>query len=307
MSSYAFGVLIALLVPLSHGLANILDSDFANRHFRSLSVLIFFCQLTKLALLPVIILISPPSFIDAPMGLIVLVIALVEVLYQYPYYQALRHADTSIVTSLFSLGKITVPFVAFFSVGEHLSLLQYAGFFATIVSGAVLTLDVRKSKMNRAFVLMIAVSISLEMQLVLYKYAFEHGGTWGTIAVWSTLFEVLIASMFMLSPRNQIEFVSATKKLKHMGPRFLLTQLMSWIGEQATSYALFLIPVTVCVGIADIQSLAVLSFAALLKHKYPELFHEDIERSNVWQKVLLLSLTAVGTALIIAGGGNHFR
>ena len=301
MSPYAYGILTAFAVPLCHGLANILDSGFANRDFRRIGVLIFFVQLTNFLLIPVVAWLSHPTGINLRISLVLLLISIVEVFYQFLYYRALQHADTSIVSSLFSLGKIAIPLMAFFLVGERLSHVQYAGFLITILAGTFLTLDLKQWRINKAFLLMLAVSVGLGFQSVLYKYAFEIGATWGTVAVWSACFEFGIASLFMVSRENRIELSDSSKALRNTGPRLLLMQGLTWIGSQLSTYALFLIPVTVAEGVENTQPIFVLLYAILLKRKFPDSFRENVRASSVGPKVLLFSVIIVGTVLITLG------
>src|SRR5206468_147478 len=102
-------------------------------------------------------------------------IALIEVVYQFPYYWSFRKTDTSIVTSLFSFGKILVPFLAFFVVKERLSVHQYIAYFGITVCATLLAFDPKKFRLNRAAWLMLGVSAILSVQTVLYKYAFDQG------------------------------------------------------------------------------------------------------------------------------------
>ena len=54
-----------------------------------------------------------------------LLVSLIDTFYQIPYYYAVKHVDTSIMAALFSIGKIIVPILAYFVVGEHLTSSQY--------------------------------------------------------------------------------------------------------------------------------------------------------------------------------------
>ena len=66
-----------------------------------------------------------------------------------------------VVNALFSLGKIAVPFFAFFLVHERISDIQYLGFFIIIFSSLALTLNIRRLHLNTSFFLMLFVSIIL--------------------------------------------------------------------------------------------------------------------------------------------------
>ncbi len=139
-------------------------------------------------MLPVIWFLDAPSFVSLKLGLLLFVISVIEVLYLYPYSWSLRHTDTSVVASLFSLGKIFVPVFAFILVNERLTALQYSGFFILVIANILITFDFRKMRLNKAFALMFMVSFVLSIQAVLLKYTYEQGVGWGSSIFWMTLF-----------------------------------------------------------------------------------------------------------------------
>lgn len=175
MTAYLIGLLIAFAEPVFYAWTNVLDEYFSEKLFHRLTPLIFFSAIVSLCLLPVIWIISPPSFISFNAAAILFVISLIEVLCLYPYYWALRRADTSVVASLFSLGTLFVPVAAFFLVGERLAGSQYLGLCVLAAATILLALDIRKMRLNGAFMLMLLVSAILAVQSVLLKYVYEHG------------------------------------------------------------------------------------------------------------------------------------
>lgn len=174
MSVYLLGILSAFSEPILHAWSNILDNYFANKIFRRLAPLIFLSSMVGVCMLPLVWFLDAPSLVSFKLGSILFVISVIEVLYLYPYYWSLRHADTSIVASLFSLGKIFVPVLAFFLVDERLTALQYSGFFILVIANILITFDFQKMRLNKAFALMFMVSFILSLQAVLLKYTYEQ-------------------------------------------------------------------------------------------------------------------------------------
>ena len=299
MPEYLTGVLMAFATPFVHGWANILDGYFSIKIFKRLTTLIFFSALINIALLPVVFFIDFPHFLSFRLLVIVFIIALIEVIYQYPYYWSLRWTDTSIVSSLFSLGKILVSLFAFLLVGERLNIYQYLGFLVIILSSTFLTLDFKRFHFNSALWLMLIVSIILSLQSVLYKYAFESGASWGSVFTWFSITEFIIAGIFMLSPKNIHDLsMSSNSNTKRALPLVLLAQILTWIGEATSSYALLLIPTSVVKGIDSIQAILVLFYAALFAKWVPKLFREHLGPDGLRKKLVLLILIAVGTAFV---------
>lgn len=298
MSKYLFGILSAFLNPISHSWANILDSYLSNKIFERLSTLIFFSSLFGLIFLPIILIIDFPHLIPFSAFIIVFFIALIEVLYQYPYYQALRKGDTSVVASLFSLGKIFIPLFAFLLVSERLHPIQYIGFFIIILSSALLTFDFRKLHFNESLFLMSVVSIILSLQVVLYKYLFIQGISWGSAVFWAGIIQFLTAGIIMLLPKNLKDLMQSKNRLKQIGPLFFLAQFLTWTGNVVGDYAIFLIPVSLVEGIGSTQPIFVLLLAIIFASKAPNIFKEYIGMESIRKKILFFLLIILGVVLI---------
>ena len=306
MHSYLSGVLVAFLEPVLHAWSNILDNYFSNTLFPNLSVLLFFGTLLNLVFLPIVLFFDP--FVGVPLSLmwILGVIAVVNVVYAFPYYWALRHADTSVVASLFSLGKIFVPLLAFLIVGEVLLLPQYIGFGLIILSSALLTLDLKALKLNKAFFLMLLVSFVLAFQTILYKYVFEAGVNWGSVVAVLTLMELVIAAVIMVALMRPRAIIEDLRTIRTNWKLFVTQQGLEWGGNVSASYAVSVLPVTVAQSIVGTQPLFVLIYALLFGKKLGHVFKEQTGRGELIKKCALFALTIIGTVLVVAYGSSAF-
>lgn len=294
----SIGILSAFAEPVLHAWANILDNYFSNKLFERLVPLVFLSTLAGVLFLPVIFFLDPPSFVSLKSGAFLFVISIIEILYLYPYYWSLRHADTSIVAPLFSLGKIFVPLFAFLFIGERLNGLQYVGFFILTLSSVVLVFDVQKMRLNKAFILMLFVSVILAIQSILLKYVYMQGVGWGSSVLWMTLFQLLIAGLCMLSPKNLAGIKSSMRTVMPVAFLFIFMELLSWGGTLGSSYAIYTIPVSVGKGISSTQPIFVLIYALIFSKFRPHLFREYLGKGGVIKKAVLFILTIFGVVLI---------
>lgn len=292
-------VLTAFIEPACHAWANILDSYLANKLFNRLTPLIFISSALGLLVVPIIWIFDPPSLISLNVVLILFVASIIDFSYLYLYYLALRHTDTSVVTSLFSLGLIFLPILAFFLIGEKLALSQYFGFFIITIASIALTFDVKKIKINPAFFLMIFVAVILSAQSVLLKYAYQHGVGWGTSIIWLTLFRFFTSGALVLFPKNHPEIRGSIQKIKSAWKIFVGMEALSWAGNLGYSYTLYLIPLSIARGIASTQPIFVLIYALIFAKIWPNIFHEYLTKSSVAKKVILFLLTITGIFLVI--------
>lgn len=296
MSAYSFGIILALAASLLHAGANLVDGVLVKGEQKSLSHLIFCYSLINALFLPLIWLVSRPAMLGLQLLPMVAAIALIEVLYQYPYFSALRQEEASVVASLFSLGKISTPLIAFLVVGERLNILNYAGFGLIAVSCAALTFDYSQLQPKQSWWLMLLVTICLSFQTVLYKYSFMQGVGWGTLIVWSTIFELAISTgIILFTPKSDLSL--GVYKLPLL---VVIGQVLTWMGSLAGVYAVLAIPVSVSTGLQELQAIFVLAIGFLF-------FHENsLKRAPRWRSLLFkfsLMLAASGGAWLVAVKG----
>jgi drug/metabolite transporter (DMT)-like permease len=301
MPTYLIGVLAAFVEPAAHGWANVLDQYFSGSVFTRLTPFIFWSVPFSLAAIPVVWFLDPPGSVSGFFMLLIVLVVVAEIAYQYPYFWALQELDTSVVASLFSLGKVFLPFFAFWFLGESLAPAQYSGFFLIIGASVFLATDLRALRINRGFFFMLAASLMLVGQTLLMKYLFDNGVGWGTLIIWMSVLEAVMLTALVLLPKNRASLIESTKNLKGKWWLFLQLNAVSWLGNTVSPFALSLIPVTVARAVDGTQPMFALSYALLLSKKRPELFREYVGRDNVMKKVLLFVCMIVGATLAVAG------
>ena len=304
MPNFLIGTLVAFLEPTLHAWSNVFDNYFSNKLFPSLPTMIFFGMVLNLVFLPIVILIDPPLLSSLSLSLFgwICAIALIDVLFLFPYMWSLRHIDTSVVTSLFSLGRVFVPILAFFAIGEQLAPMQYVGFALIVFAATALTLDLKQLRFNTAFFLMLLVSILMAAQAVMYKYVFEADTGWGTVVTILTMLEIVISGVIMFARQSLSSIAEDFRTIRANFGLFALQQLFEWGGNVASSYAISVLPATVARSIASTQSFFVLGYAILFGKRFPEIFNESTARRELIQKGGFFALILIGVVLIIAYG-----
>lgn len=189
--------------------------------------------------------------------------------------------------------------MAFLFVGEVLTLTQYAGFFVLTISSLFLTLDIRKMRFNKAFLLMFVVSFVLALQSVLLKYLYEQGVGWGSSVIWTSLFQFAIATTLMFYPANMADLKISLRRIGSFGPLFFLSFILGYAGNLGSSFALYLIPVSIAKAIASTQPIFVLGYALLFAPSRPHLFQEYLGKDGLLKKGTLFVLVVIGTILIV--------
>ncbi len=292
-------ILIAFISPILHGFANVLDNYLTNKLFKSVWTLTFYSTFFNILFLPLVFLVEIPGLPPTSLLPFFFLIAVIEVLYLYPYYKALQSDDTSVVSSLFSLGRIFVPIFAFLFVGEVLKLTQYLGFFIIILGSATLTLNnLRTLRFNKSFFYMLVCSILLAIEAVMYKYLFESV-SWSTGFVWTTLFSSTIIFCFLFVPKLRRDIREQTSDLKRNVPVFAFEELLTFGGSATSTFAISLVPVTLVKSIGAFQPFFVLIYALILGKSFPRMFRENVDRRSVVKKFMLFAIMIIGVILIV--------
>ncbi len=294
------GIVLAFAHTIFHAFSNVLDSHISNNIFTRPTSITYFNNFTNLLIIPFLLLISMPVALSLNTVIVLLIVAMIEVLYQIPYYRALQKMDTSIVVALFYLGQIIVPVMAYFLVDEKLSPIKYIGFFIVIFSAIILSLEnVKKLKINGAFYLMLLCSFMLSAQIVLMKYVLIEMN-WVSTIIYMMLFSFALSQCFLLAPAMRRDIVPGFKKYFKNIHLFIGTEFMTQMGSIIGIIALSMIPVVYFESIDATQPIAVLIISLISGAFMGKNLFEKNNRTNIIKKTVCFALIAMGVYLVIA-------
>jgi drug/metabolite transporter (DMT)-like permease len=301
MSIPLLSFLPAIASPASYAVCNITDNYLAGRFKGKLSTLLASERLLQLSIiLPFIFYFAAPMIsIPLPLLGIMALCATLHFIQIFPYYIALKHSDTSIIVSLFSLGKIFVPILATCFLGEHLKPVQYIGFFMIIGASFALTFNPRKFHINQSLLYMCVSSLLGATIAVLGKYVLMQGIDWELCTLWEYAFGGVIAFIVIsaVSPRK---FTSTWKdKSTRTKKMFFAGSVFAIAGTGLFLLALSLLPTSIAVAINSTQALFVGLYAKLFDKKLPGLFKENSSNLHPAIKYTGLLTIIAGTILTV--------
>ena len=291
-------VLIAFLTPILHALSCIVDAHFSNNIFKKVPSLVFYATISNIIIIPFLFLFGTPIIPPLEILAILFIISLIEVCYQIPYYHALRNIDTSIVVALFSLGKITIPVLAYFIVNEKLSLIQYCGFGIILLSTFLLNFDIKKLKINIAFFLMLVVSLLLSLSSVLSKYSLQSVD-FVTVLFWGSIFATSISLSLLFLPQYRTDIISSFPQYKKRIKLFLSNEILNQGGTLALTIALAYLPVLVVESIESSQSIFTLLLGFVLYKIFGNRFKENLTRQEVIKKLISFTAIIIGINMVL--------
>ncbi len=292
--------LIAVLIGSAcYALANVIDNYFSNKIFRDIHSLVFYASLFNVLFIPLVFFKEIPSLPTIAELPYFIILGITGVVYLFPYYKALQHDDTSVVVSLFSLGKIFVPVLAFFLVNERLSVFQYLGFLIIIISSALLTWNSsKKIRFNMSFYYMLIVAFLIAIEGVIYKHLFTSA-SWATVLVWSLVFTFLFSLFLFLVPRHRRNIISQIHHFKNNFHYFLVEELATFSGTAFKTLAISTASITLVEGVISFVPFFVLIYALIFSTLLPHVFKEKITARDLIKKGLLFILMGIGVVLSV--------
>ena len=290
-------IFIALFDPILHGMANVFDNYLTNRLWKHTGSLVFYAIATNVLFIPLVFLVQRPDFPPSSAIPWIILVGILDVIYLFPYYRALQSDDTSTVSSLFSLGYLFVPLLAFFIVDEVLGVHQYLGFALIVISSVAITWHGRL-QFNRSFFYMATASFLVALEAVLYKYLFGEM-SWSTAFVWSNVASLIVVVPLLLWHGTGHAVKNSWGQFKKKGHIFVVEELLTFGGAYAMTYAIALAPVTLVEGIGALQPFFVLAYAMIFRRALPNMFRESMDRKRILKKIAFFGIMAIGVILIL--------
>lgn len=291
-------VLVAFLTPVLHALSCILDSYFSNNIFKNTGTLVFFASITNIIIIPFLFLFGVPTVPPLSVMWIIGLTALIDILYLFPWFIALKHIDTSVSVALFALGEIALPFLAWFIVGEKLSAIQYLGFATILTPSILMNMDFKKLKLNIGFWLMLSVAIILALTVVLDKYAL--GATDSvTLIFWRSIMTTTMVLSFLVVPRIRRDIVNTLPRYMKNVHLFLSNELLNQFGTAAMVVALVGLPCLTVDSIGATQSIFTLVWGVVLYKLFGDKFKENLSRSEVIKKMISFACIITGIYMVL--------
>jgi drug/metabolite transporter (DMT)-like permease len=292
--NYLIGFLLVILKDTIYSVANLLDGELSRKTFTSVWSLATINGIVLIPFIPLFFFILKPTIIEGSLWWVILAVALLELFYQIPYYLALRNGSTSVIVSLFSLGRIFIPFFAFAITREILTPIQYFGYAIIIVASVAISFERKAFRLSKALYFMIPTVILLALQDSLGKLGLNNID-WRTYFFWVSAISVPISLSPIFFSRTVRKEMGAYIKnpFSRMYLQMYIQNGLSWVAGGVGTFSLSMLPVTIAKGFSSIHPIIV-HFISSKGSKYLRIS----ERETIsWRKIALFLLTAIGIIL----------
>ncbi|MBR6412181.1 MAG: DMT family transporter [Alphaproteobacteria bacterium] len=287
--------IIAFLSPLFYALSVIIESFLSLAVFKKPIVMLFFVSLTNALFVPLVLCLGTPTLPDGYSWLIYCLIACIDICYLYPYYKALKKTDTSIVSSLFALGKIFVPILAFILLQDKLETRQYIGFVIIILASAFLNKKSQdKFRLNQAFYLMFLSSFLLALRICIVKYVLWRDNNYINVLIYPNLISGLIPFTFLVLKQNRREISRRIASYRRRFKFFVVIEFLTFLAVSCSTIALSKLSPVISTAIEATEPLFVLSLAMIVNATRIYHFREN---TGLFKKICCFILIILGIVL----------
>ena len=291
--------------PVLWAISTHFDKYLVEKYFKQsdVAVLLLFTAFIGVLTLPVIAFCEPAAIVSPGAGSIALIM-LSGILYMGAmlfYLRALQSEEASAVSPFFQAAPLFGYVLAYFSLGETLSVQQMTG-GALIVAGTLIV-SIRFGRNVRVFkvrlaILMLACGFALALSGLIFKIFAIRVEFWAT-TFWMFVGEASFGAALLSigSYRRQLVAVlraNTTALLTVSGSN----ELINLGGTVGSRYALMFAPLSIVQAIGSTTTLFVFAFGVAFSVFFPRFARETLSVRELAQKKTAALVVAVGVALV---------
>ena len=288
---------IAFLSPFFYALSVLIESFLSLDIFKKPATMCFYASLTNAIFIPLMFFFGTPTWPEMQFWFVYATLAIIDITYLYPYYIALKNTDTSIVSSLFAIGKVFLPLLSFFFLGDLLKPLQYAGFFIVLSASIILNMKKETSfKINKAFYLMLLSSFLLSCRVILAKYALNSDGIWVNTIIYPNLISGTMVFLFLFVKKIRPDIREHFHLYMEKFPFFIANEFVYFLAILTSIYALSKLSPVISAAVEATEPIFLLSLVWLAQPFYRFQFKEL--QVSFAKKMVCFILIILGIILI---------
>lgn len=289
--------IFSILAGFLWAVVNIIDKVVLSKFVKNPLVPIFFLGIFGIISAAFIYVFNGFSYLSNVNILLALLSGIFYMSMSIFYFKALKIEEASRISPLFLISPIFIMFLAYFLLGEKLSIYGYAGTILTLTGAILISIKKFKFSLGRAFWYMMLSNISIAVSSILLKYLLGFADYW-------TIFSYnRIGGIFVLIPLTYFVFPDLTNSIKKHGFKFIsavsLAELTNLMAVLSITIATSLGPVTLVSVLSSLQPFFVLKIAIGLSLFTPSILKEKISKSIVLLKLIAISIMFVGVYLIL--------
>ena len=299
---------IALIGPLLYAITNHVDKILLEKYFKKggVGTILLFSSLCSAFALPFLFL-ADKTVLDVS-GIKILVLAIVGILNAlviWCYLLALKEEEASVVIVFYQLVPVFGCILGYFILGEILTQIQIIAMATVIFGTTIISFEIdaeNKFKLRRKTILpMLAAGLFWALGAVLFKAVAIEENLWRSL-FWEHLMLTLVGVFIFIFMRSyRINFISAMySNSKRILSLNFLNEGLYILGNVVVAFAYLIAPVGLVLLTESFQPIFVLAIGVFLTIFFPKITAEKIQAKHIWQKIIAICITGIGTYLLLA-------
>jgi uncharacterized membrane protein len=297
--------LIALIPPFLYSVSNHVDKFLISKYFKGggNGAVLIFSSLIGVLVFPAIYLFNPAVFsINFKNALLLIVNGFLSALILLPYLHALEKDEASVVVPLFQTIPVFSYILAYFVLGETLTLLQILASLLVLLGAIFLSLDIsdKKAKFKgEVFWLMLSASFLYALTSLIFKFIAIKGDYWTTLFWEYVGLGIVGILLFSFIRPYRKQFLSAVKinKIPILGLN-MFNEVIYVLAILALRFASLLAPLALVWVVNGFQPFFVFIFGIILTIFFPRFGTESIVKRHLFQKITAIIIMFIGTLLL---------
>ncbi|MEI8339565.1 MAG: DMT family transporter [bacterium] len=298
---------IALIGPLLYAMTNYIDKILLEKVFKEggVGTILLFSSLVSVFALPFIFLMDRTAFSVGVLQILILaVVGVLNALVLWFYLIALEDEEASIVVVFYQLVPVMGSILGYFIIGETLIQSQIIAMAIIILGTTIISFEIdaeNKFKLRRKTILpMLGAGFCWALGGVLFKSIALQENLWRSL-FWEHLMMTLVGVLifiFIRSYRNNFLVAMRENTKKALSLNFL-NETLYIAGNVVVAFTYLLAPVGLVLLTESFQPIFVLGIGLFLTFFFPKITTEKVHAKHIWQKVIAIAITGIGTYLLL--------
>lgn len=298
---------IAIIGPFLYALTNHIDKILLERYFKQSGVgtLILFSSLLSVLALPFLLYIDPTVLDISLFHILALaILGTLNVAVLWFYLLALMDEEASVAIVFYQLVPVFGLILGYLILDEVLSQMQLIAMGIIILGTTIISFEVdndNKFTLRRQTIAyMTAASLLWALSSVIFKYVALDENVWRTL-FWEHLMMVIVGIfVFIFAKSYRQNFLLALREnSKSILSLNVLNESLYMLGNISFSFAYLLAPIALILLTQSFQPIFVLIIGIILTIFFPKISVEKIEAKHLWQKVMAICITGIGTYILL--------
>lgn len=297
---------IALIGPFLYALTNHIDKVLLEKYFKESGVgtLLLFSSLLSALALPFLFLADTTAFSVGVMNILLLAcVGILNVLVLWCYLLALKDEEASVAVVFYQLVPVFGYILGFLILDEVLTRMQLIAMAIIILGTATISFEIdaeNKFKLRKGTIpLMLAAAFFWALESVIFKFVALEETLWRSL-FWEHLMLTFAGiGIFVFARSYRRHFLTALREnSRGILSLNIANESLYMFGNIAFSMAYLMAPVALVLLTESYQPLFVFAIGIFLTIFFPKLTSEKIEAKHLWQKIIAIAVTGIGTYLL---------